>query len=211
VHIAVLGSTGGTGVELIVQALERGYGVTALARRPAALPMRHPRLQVVPGDVLAAGDVANAVRGADAVLSALGIGYSRAATTVYSQGTANALDAMRDNGVRRLLVVSTSSLHLPSRRHLAEWLLARCLLHPLLKRPYADIARMEERIARSTCNWTVLRAARLTNGRRTGRYRTAVNARLPGCWSISRADLAACMIEHITAVDTYRATVDVAY
>jgi len=51
--LLVFGSTGGTGRELVKQALEQGHEVTAFARSPAKLSdLKHPSLQVVRGDVL---------------------------------------------------------------------------------------------------------------------------------------------------------------
>jgi putative NADH-flavin reductase len=210
-RLAIFGGTGGTGRCLIEQALERGDTVTALVRQPDALGELGAKIHVVAGDVLDPGDVAATVSGAEVVFSALGIGMHRHATVVYSHGTTNVLDAMRAEGVRRLMVVSTSSLEIPAPTRFAEWLLSQ-FLHRLLSKPYADMALMEQRVRESAADWTLLRAARLTNGRRTGGvYRTATNGRLGGCWSISRADVADYLLRHATDESTYRGTVDIAY
>ncbi|ASW56773.1 NAD(P)-dependent oxidoreductase [Plantactinospora sp. KBS50] len=210
-RLAVFGGTGGTGRRLIDQAIEAGHEVTALARDPSALGQAAGGLTVVPGDVLDPDDVRRAVHGADAVASALGIGMHRHATTVYSQGTGNVQRAMRAEGVRRLLVVSTSSLRPPERGHPAEWLVGR-LLHRILARPYADMRAMERGVREADdLDWTLVRAARLTNGPRTRRYRVAYDAGLPGCWSISRADLAHYLLTRSTAGDTHRRVAEIAY
>lgn len=210
--LAVFGATGGTGTQVVRQALGRGHRVVALVRRPEALRTeRHARLRVVRGDVLVPDDVGGVVDGADAVVSALGIGYRRHATTVYSEGTDNILSAMEKTGVRRLLVVSTSSLRLPDRTRRAEWLVTRWLLHPMLKRPYADMALMEGRVRRSSADWTLVRAARLTNRPASGRYRTALHSPLPGCWSISRADLAGCLLDLLNDEISYGGVVEIAH
>jgi putative NADH-flavin reductase len=210
-RLAVFGATGGTGMQVVAQALDRGHHVVALARRPDAIGIENPRLRVVAGDVLISGAADAVVDGADAVVSALGIGYRRHATTVYSDGTANILAAMKTTGVRRLLVVSTSSLHLPDRSQIVEWLVTRFLLHPMLRRPYADMTRMEQRVMSSDVDWTLVRAARLTNGAAAGAYRTASHAgKLPGCWSISRADLAAYLLDRIADNSSYRDIVEIA-
>lgn len=213
-RLTVFGATGGTGRQIVMQAKECGHDVTVLARRPEALPATTHGVEVVAGDVLDPSAVARAVQGADAVLSALGIGYRRHATTVYSLGTANIVQAMIANGVRRLVVVSTSSLEIPPRRQTAEWLLSRFVLHPLLRRPYSDMRLMEQYvrgIRPSDVDWTLVRAARLTNGSRTGRYRTAVDGKLPGCWSISRPDLARYMLTHLGDGNVVGRTVEIAY
>ncbi|GAB2846242.1 NAD(P)-dependent oxidoreductase [Lentzea nigeriaca] len=207
--LAVFGATGGTGVELLRQALDAGHEVVALARDPGAVPVRHDRLHVRRGDVHDPDSVVGVVDGTAAVVSALGIGYRRHATTVYSAGTGNVIAAMRDAGVSRLLAVSTSSVRLPPRSRFAEYALARFVLHPLLKRPYADMRLMEQEVRASGLEWTLVRAARLTNGRRTGRYRVASD--LPGCWSISRADVAHYMLTRLTDAATFRSAVQIAY
>lgn len=209
-RLAVFGATGGTGTQLIRQALRRGHRVTALVRRPDALPIKDSHLDVVQGDVLVDGAVDAAVDGADAVVSALGIGMHRHATTVYSVGTGNILGAMTRNGVDRLLVVSTSSLRIPDRRQFPEWLVTKFLLHPMLKRPYADMAAMEQRVRESSIEWTLIRAARLTDQPARGDYRIALDRKLQGCWSISRADLAAYLLDHIRDQHTYQRIVEIA-
>lgn len=210
-RVVVFGATGGTGRGVIGQALAAGDKVTALARRPDALEEFAGRVDVVEGDVLDPAAVVRAVAGSDAVISALGIGMHRHATTVYSQGTANILDAMATEGTGRLLVVSTSSLEIPSPRRVAEWALAKFLLHNILRKPYADMAVMERSLRDSDVDWTLVRAARLTKAGVTGTYRTARDEKLRGCWSISRADVAHFMLTHVHDRETFRATIEIAY
>jgi NADPH:quinone reductase-like Zn-dependent oxidoreductase len=52
VRILIVGATGGTGRELVTQALERGYAVTAFVRTVAKRRTSHPQLKVKQGDVL---------------------------------------------------------------------------------------------------------------------------------------------------------------
>lgn len=212
-RLAVFGATGGTGMRVVGQALDRGHQVVALARRPESITIDHPNLQVIVGDVLTPDTAATVVDGADAVVSALGIGFHRHATTVYSDGTANILSAMKTAGVRRLLVVSTSSLHLPDRSRTVEWLVTRFLLHPMLRRPYADMTRMEQRVRSSDVDWTLVRAARLTNSASSSStYRTARHAaKLPGCWSISRADLAGYLLDQVQDNRSHRDIIEIAH
>lgn len=210
-RLAVFGATGGTGASLIEQALAVGDKVTALVRRPDALGELADQITVVPGDVLDPEPVAEAVAGAEAVVSALGIGMHRHATTVYSAGTANIVEAMREEGISRLLVVSTASLEIPSSKQFPEWLLAKFLLHNILRKPYADMALMEQAVRASGVEWTLVRAARLTGGALTGVYRTAIDRKLRGCWSISRADVAHYLLVNVSSTETAGNTVEIAY
>lgn len=210
-RLTVFGATGGTGEQLTRQALDRGHAVVVLARNPEAVKTDHPMLRVEQGDVLDPEIVNKVVDGSDAVLSALGIGYRRHATTVYSEGTGNILAAMGRSDVRRLLVVSTSSVQVPSPKYFGEWIVSRLILHQVLRKPYSDMIEMERQITESDCDWALVRAARLTNGPLTRKYRSKVGAKLPGCWSISRADVAHYMLEHLADTDVQRRTVEIAY
>src|SRR3989442_8082572 len=100
--LLIIGATGGTGRELVKQALERGHQVTAFVRTPARLRLAHERLTVVRGDVLDRSSVEAAVPGHDAVLSALGHKRWFYPTRIFSPGTANILGGIGAFGVRRV-------------------------------------------------------------------------------------------------------------
>lgn len=208
-RVAVFGATGGTGRLVVRQALDRGHWVRALARRPEALEYRDPRLEIFGGDVLRDGSCAPVVDGADVVVSAIGPGESLRATTIYSQGTDNIIQAMGEAGVSRLVCVSSSGPYI--RQDSGARPVFRMLLPVLCAKPYADMRRMEEEIRSSGLDWVVIRATRLTNGERTGRYRVCAQQTPPGGWRISRADLAGFIL-HLMETDEYlRTTPVVAY
>src|SRR4051794_17092135 len=103
--VVVLGATGGTGRELVKQALELGHDVTAFVRDPAKLKIEHERLSVVQGNMLDTASLEKAIIGQDVVVSALGspgLGKS----TDLSEGTANIIRAMDKAGVKRLVFES---------------------------------------------------------------------------------------------------------
>jgi putative NADH-flavin reductase len=72
-NLLILGATGGTGRALVEQALEEGHTGTAFARDPAKVRTTHQNLRIAEGDILDYDSVEAALRGQDAVLSALGI------------------------------------------------------------------------------------------------------------------------------------------
>ena len=102
-RVLVIGATGGTGQQLVQQALDRGWEVTALVRDPAKLQVTNPQLAVLKGDVLDYQSVAAAVRGQDAVISALGHRRLFVPSRVQSRGTANVIRAMKEHGVHRFV------------------------------------------------------------------------------------------------------------
>ena len=70
--LIVFGSTGSTGRQVVTQALQQGHDVTAFARSPEKLDLKHEKLQVIKGDVLDLDAVERAIQGQDAVLCTLG-------------------------------------------------------------------------------------------------------------------------------------------
>jgi putative NADH-flavin reductase len=74
--VAIFGATGGTGQQLVEQALAQGHEVTAFVRNPAKVTAKHEKLKVVKGNVTDCHSVGTAVAGQDAVFSALGVRFN---------------------------------------------------------------------------------------------------------------------------------------
>lgn len=60
----------------------------------------------------------------------------------------------------------------------------------MLRAGYEDMQAMEDRVAASGLEWTIVRPPRLTNGQHTGRIASSVGQNVRGSFTISRADLA---------------------
>jgi putative NADH-flavin reductase len=208
--IAVAGATGRTGRQVVEQALARGDDVIALARDPGALPWDDAGVTVARADVLDRAAVAAALAGADAVVSALGIGASRQPTAVYSDGTANILHAMDAHGITRLAVISA----VPAGPRAELPFLQRRVMIPVLERffgaSYDDMRRMETLLRGSGLDWVCLRPPRLVSKKAAGRYRVDASRPLPKAGSISYADLATALLDCLARPDLYRRTAYVA-
>ncbi|MFK0159642.1 NAD(P)-dependent oxidoreductase [Streptomyces sp. NPDC090499] len=208
--LVVFGANGPTGRQATAQAVAEGHTVTAVTRRPAEFPLSDPRLRVVGADVLDPGAVARAVAGQEAVISALGVPYSRNPVTVYSEGIAHITQAMTEHGVRRLVCVSSTVLFGVAAP--GETYFFRRVLEPLIARTvgrtvYEDMRRMEEIVRDGDHRWTVVRPAGLFDADTVSDYQVAT-ARLPGRFT-SRADLGNALLNEAVGDLHPRAFVDV--
>ncbi|WP_036540868.1 NAD(P)-dependent oxidoreductase, partial [Nocardia cyriacigeorgica] len=103
-RIAFFGATGTLGRHVLERALRQGHEVTILTRDASRVPTTNDNLRVLEGDVLDPAAVDGAVAGQEAVLICLGNGRKG---VVRAEGTRTVIEAMRRNGVKRLICQST--------------------------------------------------------------------------------------------------------
>ncbi|GAB3015421.1 NAD(P)-dependent oxidoreductase [Spirosoma pulveris] len=194
-QLLVVGATGGTGRQVVEQALEQGHFVTAFVRDPARLPVQHPNLTVVTGDVLQLETLLPAVRRQDAVICSLG-GRPGQSDQAVDKGTRNLIAAMHQAGVNRLFVVS--SLGVGTSYEEAP-LPSKLFIKTFLSGPIAEKEKQEKAVRESTLDWLIVRPTRLTNGPVTKQYR--LGEHLPfslfSMPRISRADVAAFLLDQL--------------
>jgi uncharacterized protein YbjT (DUF2867 family) len=163
-NIVVFGANGPTGRLLIRHTVGADHTAVAVTRQPETFPVTDPRLNVARADVYHQNELPVIVDGADAVLSVLGVPFTRKRVDTFSVGTANIIAAMRQTAVRRLVVVSsTGAFHYPNRRN-AE--LSLKIFEPVISRTigktvYDDVRRMEEAVRSSGLDWTIVRPSTL--------------------------------------------------
>jgi putative NADH-flavin reductase len=195
-RVLIFGATGGTGRQLVEQALQRNHLVTAFVREPVKLPLRHPSLRVVQGDIQRVETIHPAIPGHEAILSALGP-RSLGPTTLLSDAAQEIVRTMQAHGVRRLLW--ESSMGIGETRGQLDPLYNWLLIPLLLRHVFADKERQEQILRSSSLEWTIVQPAALSNGPRTGAYhvgqRACVGRLLP---RVSRADVAHFMLEELT-------------
>jgi len=195
--VIIFGSTGGTGRAAVAAFAAGGHQVTAFARDPARLG---PSLAVtaVRGDVMNAADVSGAVAGHDAVIVSLGNSQNpfalmipgarrTTAADVCEVGTRHIIAAMREVGVRRLVVVTAFGIgdtrdKLPFAFKLFYW--------AVLREQMADKERQEAVVKASGLDWTLVQPVGLTVGTATGRWLADAGGVIRR-QQISRADVAA--------------------
>jgi putative NADH-flavin reductase len=199
--LVVLGATGGVGLEIVRQAIERGHSVTAFVRSPERLKPFQDRIGVRQGDLLNSSDLERAIEGHDAVLSGFG------PRVPIAKGDANLLrdfavaltTAMKQACVRRVVVVSTAFLFRDSIVP-PTYLVGRLFFRGVV----IDATAMERVIGESNLDWTIVRPPQLTDKPYTGRYRVR-EGHLPRFgFNVSRADVADCFLKTVEDAATIR-------
>jgi uncharacterized protein YbjT (DUF2867 family) len=194
--LVVFGATGGTGRCLLDVALAAGHDVLALARKPEAITLRD-HLAVEQGDVLDAGDVASAVQGADAVLSAFGPASNKNPGTLMSRGVANIVAGCTQHGVKRfvfesgLMCSDGSELGLVSR-------LGVKLFGSIFSALRDDKRVAEQTIIASALDYVIVRPPALSHGAARGSYTHGALAAVNATAKLPHADVADFMIKCVT-------------
>jgi putative NADH-flavin reductase len=219
-NLAIVAGTGGIGHQLLEQALAAGHAVTAVVRDAGRVsePIRVLTTDLANPDL---ATIRSAIQDVDAVLSGLGA-RSAGDLGVAAYGTRAITQVMGAAAVRRIIVVSAAPIGtVPSPRRPnppkydpGDGFFMRHLLAPVtkavLRRHYADLARMEDALIESAVDWTIVRPPRLTNGSLTGAYRIARGHNLRHGLSISRADVAHFMLRALDDPTTIRQIIGVA-
>jgi len=195
INIVIFGATGRTGQYLVIKALEHGHIVTAVARHPERITLRHERLRVVDGLFDQPETIEAAVSGQAAVLSAVGAPMSRAATSVHADSARSIVAAMARIGARRLICVTsggTNPQHDPNLPFVFEQVFKR-----MFANIYQDQIEMEQIVMASETDWTIVRPAALIDGSATGRCRVDLAYAIRGGNQTPRADLADFMFKQL--------------
>jgi putative NADH-flavin reductase len=187
VKLLVLGATGGTGQEIVRQALEQRHSVTAFVRSPQRLRHFDGRITVRQGDLLSGSELQDVIRGHDAVLSAFGprVPVARADANLLQSFAAALTRGMQGARVQRVIVESSAFLFRDALLPPA-YILGKLLFPGVVK----DAGAMEEIVRGSKLEWTLVRPPRLTDGRHSGKYRVRYGHLPQFGFSIPRADVA---------------------
>ena len=104
VNILVLGANGGTGVHVVEQAVATGDRVMALVRGTNVnVELTRDGVDLIHGDATSAPDLAQAMAGADVVISTLG----GRGPSIMSDAVRAIIDGVHQAGMRRVVVMSS--------------------------------------------------------------------------------------------------------
>ena len=195
-RILVLGATGGTGRQIVVQAVRRGYDVVALVRSPKkAQGLAGVRL--IQGDARDDGALRTALEGRTAVVSALGTPASPfRQVTLLSEATKALVAAMKAEEVDRLVAITGLGAG-DSRGH-GGFVFDRLIFPALLRHVYADKDRQEALVRESGLDWTLVRPAVLNDKTARGTVRALTDLTDFRGGTISRSDVATFVLDQVT-------------
>jgi uncharacterized protein YbjT (DUF2867 family) len=210
--ITVFGASGGIGGDVVRQALDSGHKVRAVIRDSSAFTARHPSLEVVRVTGLTDPEALQpALEASDAAISGVGP-RSRKDGPVASTTVRGILRALEASQVGRFVAVSAVPAGpVPDGESFVNRRLMLPLISALLRDTYADLTAMEQEIARSSADWTVVRPPRLTDKPLTGQYRTRTGGNVPRGYTVSRADVAHLMLAVLADPATIGQPVGIAY
>jgi putative NADH-flavin reductase len=169
--LVIFGSTGGTGLPLVKQALDKGHKVVAFVRTPSKMPYSHDNLTLVQGDAMNLTDIEQAITpDTDAVISVLAP-TKNSPSDMLPRAAQNIIDTMKNTGVQRLIYMSGAGVRVEQ----DEPGLLDNVIRFALKTMAGDVLKQSElgveKVKNSGLNWTVVRAPMLTDAEHSGDYR----------------------------------------
>ena len=198
-NVTVFGATGEIGRLVVGDLLAADHDVTAYVRNPGKLGHSDPRLVTVTGELSDEARIQQAVRGSDAVISALGPLLRRGSTgTPVTDGTQNIVAAMQTEHVGRYIGMATPSV--PDERD-SPTLKAKILpvvAGLLFPNALNELVGMTTAVTQSDLDWTIARITRPTGGKPKSTVRAGFLGRDKVGSVMSRADIAAFLVAQLT-------------
>lgn len=197
-RVAVFGATGKIGHQVVQQLLAAGHTTTAYVRTSSKVTLTHSHLTVLEGELSSGDGIAQALAGAQAVISSLGPTLTPGARgTPLTEGTKTIVKAMHDLGVRRFIGLATPSIadarDLPTLKAKLLPLMAGLAFPNAL----SELVGMTAAVTSSELDWTIARITNPNNGPAKGTLRSGFLGRDEVGWRMTRADIAAFMISQL--------------
>jgi putative NADH-flavin reductase len=198
--LLLIGATGRTGQHILQGALERGHLVHTIVR-DASKVKKHDRLTLFEGFPSDPELINEAIKGCQAVLVALNVSRQsdwpwsalRSPKTLISNTISQLIQAMNDHQVNRIITISAWGTN-ETFKELPSWF--RWLIrNSNIKYPYLDHERHEELLKNTDLNYTVLRPAGLTNGKKEKKVIVSFQKEPKPSFVISRKNVACFMLD----------------
>ncbi|RFS20544.1 NAD(P)-dependent oxidoreductase [Chitinophaga silvatica] len=193
--VAIIGASGFIGSALLDEALNRGHEVTAIVRHPEKIKLDNPNLTVKKGDITNEAELAEVLKGNDAVICS----YKTDNKVDAAKSTYALINACKKDGIKRLLLVNgAASLEVAPGKLLIDT--------PEFPDAWKNLALATKEaldILRGVndLDWTALSpAAMIEPGPRTGKFRLGKEQLVindKGESKITNADYAVAMIDEL--------------
>ena len=195
--VTIFGATGVVGKQLIIHAMAKGWMVKAFGRNVESmidkeLHLHSENFKVIKGYVFDAGEVNFALKGSDAVLSALG-GAFTGTDKSRSLGTKNIITQMKETHVSRIVALGGRGV-LPDAK--GNYLMDATDYPP----EYIPVSLEHKEaylyLKQSGLDWTFVCAPNIVTGAADNQFVTCSEAATDK-WEVSAGNLALFMVEEL--------------
>lgn len=166
--LLLLGATGRTGKHVLEQALEQGYHLSCLVRKPERLQGQQ-NVSIFEGDPRNKADLQNAMQGCQAIISVLNISRTsdfpwsplRTPKTFLSDTLSVVVEVATEHKIAKIILCSAWGVG-DSRKDIPFWF-RWTIDYSNIKYAYLDHERQEEVLVASKLNYTIVRPVGLSN------------------------------------------------
>jgi putative NADH-flavin reductase len=191
VQITVFGANGKVGRQVVTIGLRRKHKIVAFVHSYSAFS-KHPSLTVVQGDVYSPTDVKKALKGSEAVISALG-SWGTPKKNILSAGMCNIIPAMKDLGIKRIVSLTGADARDRGDKPGILNRLSRWLLKAVAPKILFDGEEHIRLLRKSSLDWTVLRSPLMIG---VGSSQYFLRSKLIAPWrTIHRTAVAKCQLD----------------
>lgn len=201
-RILVLGGTGRTGSLVTRLARSAGHELTLLVRDPS-LVSDAEGTRVLVGDATDRDAVGRALKGQDALISALGA-PSVFRSNIATPAASTFVPLAEAEGLRRVIVMSAFGV---GTTYDQSSLLVRVAFSTVLRGLYRDKTTADEIVRRSSLDWTIVHPVSLTDGVGTNQATASEHLTKDSRTTVTRADVAAFLITCLATTHWSRKTV----
>jgi uncharacterized protein YbjT (DUF2867 family) len=199
--LAVFGATGTVGKALLQEALAADHTVTALVRSPEKIAAFSDQVNIVVGNYFDADARAQALDGADAVLSTIGPPMKRAPNNgEYAKAMTELIGQMQSAGIKRIVAVGGAGLRLGNEKLGLPRRIMRLMLRLAGGKGYWDKEREHNALCASPLDWTILRPPQV--GPASGRLVSSKDG--PAAFKADPVQLAGHMVAILNDGETVR-------
>lgn len=174
-NLLIFGGTGPSGVATVNLALDHGHTVIIHARNPDKLSpetLAHPNVKVFKGELTDTASLSAAfAQKPDAVISLLGPTASASLMPwtigdTFTDGYCRIMAEMRNNGVKRILVMGTVSIYVPEDKPSLGRAFLVWIVYLLVHAAWRQIIGISELFQNEAqdLDWTIFRIGNLGNG-----------------------------------------------